>query len=155
MMERRFEVEKGSQEKNYLEKTKGNSISSIHRVINFRLNCTFSSYLLLIVRFCTPSFFLSDFAPHPFAPLSDFAPHLCVQLHFSPLSFANCAILHPLFFFLSDFAPHLLSVFPSFKDDFEQNTIGKRWDAKSLKKKRGGCKIAQLAKDRGKSAIKP
>jgi len=45
--------------------------------------------------------------------------------------------LHSLFFFLSDFAPHRLPVFPSFKDDFEQNTIGKRWGAKSLKKKEG------------------
>jgi len=49
---------------------------------------------------------------------------------------------------LSDFAPHLLPIFPSLNGDFEQNTIGKRWGAKSLKNKEG-CKIAQLAKDRG------
>jgi len=55
---------------------------------------------------------------------------------------------------LSDFAPHLLPISPSFNDDFEQNTIDIRWGAKPLKKKRG-CKIAQLAKDRGESAIKP
>jgi len=92
-----------------------------------------------------------------------------------PLSFVNCAILHPLFFW-SDFAPHLFdpflvrwtflcliallppmflpivqfctpfyfferlctpsfAPFPSFNDDFEQNTIGKKWGAKSLKKR--------------------
>ena len=58
---------------------------------------------------------------------------------------------------MSNFAPYLLPLFPSFNDDFEQNTIGKRWGAKSLRKKRGGggCKVAQLAKDRGKSAFKP
>jgi len=41
------------------------------------------------------------------------------------------------FFFLSDFAPYLLPLSPSFNDDFEQNTIGKRWGAKSLIKKEG------------------
>jgi len=60
----------------------------------------------------------------------------------------------PSILFLSDFAPYLLPHFPSFNDDFEQNTIDKRWGAKSLKKKEG-CKIAQLTKDREKSAIKP
>jgi len=55
---------------------------------------------------------------------------------------------------LSDFAPYLLPLSPSFNDDFEQNTIDKRWGAKSLIKKEG-CKITQLAKDRGKSTIKP
>jgi len=56
---------------------------------------------------------------------------LLVLIAFFPYPFANCAILHPLLFFLSDFAPHLLFLFPSFNDDFEQNTIG----AKSLKKR--------------------
>ena len=68
------------------------------------------------------------------------------------LSIVRLCILSSVF--LSDFAPHLLPLFPYFNDDFEQNTIDKRWGAKSLKEKRG-CNIAQLAKDRGKSAIKP
>jgi len=55
----------------------------------------------------------------------------------------------PSLLFFSDFAPYLLPIFPSLNDDLEQNTIGKRWGARSLKKKKG-CKIAQLAKDRGK-----
>jgi len=50
-----------------------------------------------------------------------------------------CDFALPLLFF-ERFCTHLLPVFPSFKDDFEQNTIGKRWGAKSLKKKRGGVK---------------
>jgi len=38
---------------------------------------------------------------------------------------------------LNDFAPYLLPLSPSFNDDFEQNTIGKRWGAKSHIKKEG------------------
>jgi len=60
-----------------------------------------------------------------------------------------CDFAPPIPFILSDFALHLLPIFPSFNDDFEQNTIDKRWGAKLLKKKRG-CKIAQLANNRGK-----
>jgi len=95
------------------------------------------------VGFCTPSFFGAIL-------------HLIFVFNctFAPYLFANCAILHPLFFFLIDFAPHLLLISPSFNDDFEQNTVGKRWGAKSLKKKRG-CKIARLTKDWGENAIKP
>jgi hypothetical protein len=41
------------------------------------------------------------------------------------------------------------------KDGVQNHKGGKKMGCKIVQKKRGGCKIAQLAKDRGKSAIKP
>ena len=91
------------------------------------------SYLLLIVWFCT-LFFLVILHPI-FLPTFWFCTPSVFNCTFAPYLFVYCVILHPLFYFLSDFAPHLLSLFPSFNDDFEQNTIDKRWGAKSHKKK--------------------
>jgi len=82
-------------------------------------------------------FFLSDFAPYLFAPFLILHLIFVFNCIFAPYLFVNCVILHPLFIFLSDFAPPSFAHFPSFNDDFEQNTTDKRWGAKSLKKKEG------------------
>jgi len=57
---------------------------------------------------------------------------------------------------LSDFAPHLLPIVFCSKSSLKEGKWGKRWGAKSLKKKgvqnrlkKRGCKITQLAKRYG------
>jgi len=92
------------------------------------------------MRFCTPSFFLSDFAPHLFAPFLVRRTFLCLIALLPPIFLPIVRFCTPSSsFFFSDFVPHLYPPFPSFNDDFEQNTIGKRWGAKSLRN-RGGAK---------------
>jgi len=76
----------------------------VNDVFKRRLNCTFRPYLLLIVRFCTPSFFLSDFAPH-----------------LLPIVFCS-------------------------KSSLKEGKGAKDGVQNRSKKKKRGCKIAQLAK---------
>ena len=113
-------------------------------------------------------------------------------MHFSPLSFANCAILHLLFFkrFCTlSFANYVLfkiiikrgekgqqigcKIAHKKEEGVQNRTISKNIGGKSTiehkdrvqnkkggkkmgcSKKKRGCKIAQLANNRGKSAIKP
>ena len=68
-----------------------------------------------------------------------------------PLSFANYAILRP--FFLSDFAPHLLPIVFCSKSLLKEGKKTQKMECKIAQKNKRGCKIAQLAKRRGKSAI--
>jgi len=50
---------------------------------------------------------------------------------------------------LSDFAPYLLPIVFCSNTSLKEGKWGKRWGAKSLKKKNRRCKITQLAKRYG------
>ena len=55
---------------------------------------------------------------------------------------------------MSDFAPYLLPIVFCSKSSLKEGKGGKRWGAKSLKKRIGGAKSHDWQKERGKSVIK-
>ena len=115
----------------------------------------FYPYLLLIVRFCTPSFFLSDFAPH-LLPIV-FCSKSTLKEGKGSKRWGGCKITQKKEEGVQN--PKIGKKIGG-KSAIKHKKVhltrkgAKRQGAKSLKKNKG-CKIAQITKDRGKGAIKP